>query len=70
MPKRNRTRYEPQYLTTAQVANALGISKRTLHNRIKAGKLTAPEVDPGNGYFLWKPADVETLRKLLEESPE
>jgi len=54
-------------LTTTQVARALGISKRTLHNRIKAGKLTPPEVDPRNGYFIWTMTDLEMTRKALEE---
>jgi DNA-binding transcriptional MerR regulator len=68
MPRRNRSRFEVERLTTAQAARALGISKRTLHNRIKAGKLTPPEVDPKNGYFVWTLADLEMARKLLEES--
>jgi hypothetical protein len=44
------------------------MSKRTLHNRIKAGKVTPPEVDPKNGYFIWTLADLELARKLLEDT--
>ena len=58
-----------EYLTTARVARILGISKRTLHNWIKAGKVTGPEVNPGNGYLQWTMSDVETVRTVLMEEP-
>ena len=60
-----------EYLTTARVARILGISKRTLHNWIKSGKVTGPEVNPENGYLQWTMSDVETVRTvLMEESSD
>jgi predicted site-specific integrase-resolvase len=55
------------FLTTARVARILGISKRTLHNWIKAGKVPAPEANPDNGYLQWTMADVEVVRNVLRE---
>jgi len=55
------------YLTSARVARILGITKRTLHNWIKAGKIPAPEVNPENGYLQWTMGDVETVRNVLME---
>jgi DNA-binding transcriptional MerR regulator len=60
----------PDYLTTARVARILGITKRTLHNWIKAGKVPGPEVNPENGYLQWTMADVEVARRALTEETE
>jgi excisionase family DNA binding protein len=57
----------PDYLTSARVARILGITKRTLHNWIKAGKIPAPEANPDNGYLQWRIADVEVVRNVLTE---
>ncbi|MEO8657473.1 MAG: helix-turn-helix domain-containing protein [Bryobacteraceae bacterium] len=62
-----RSRREQSYLTSAKVALMLGISKRTLHNWVKSGKITPPEVDASNGYYLWKMADVDAVRNILQE---
>ena len=56
-------------LTSARVARILGISKRTLHNWIKAGKVPAPEANPDNGYLQWTMADIEAVRNTLREEP-
>jgi predicted site-specific integrase-resolvase len=56
-----------EFLTTARVARILGISKRTLHNWIKAGKVPAPEANPDNGYLQWTMTDVEVVRNALME---
>jgi DNA-binding transcriptional MerR regulator len=59
----------PEFLTTARVARILGVTKRTLHNWIKAGKVPAPEANPDNGYLQWTMSDVEVARNtLMEES--
>jgi DNA-binding transcriptional MerR regulator len=55
------------YLTTARVARILGITKRTLHNWIKSGKVPGPEANPSNGYLQWTMADVEVVRNALTE---
>jgi DNA-binding transcriptional MerR regulator len=60
----------PEYLTTARVARILGITKRTLHNWIKAGKVPGPEVNPENGYLQWTMADIEAARRALMEETE
>jgi predicted site-specific integrase-resolvase len=56
-----------EILTTARVARILGITKRTLHNWIKAGKVPGPEIDPDNGYLQWKMSDIEVVRNVLME---
>ncbi len=60
-----RARESSQFLTSAQVAAALGVTKRTLHNWIKSGKITAPEVNPANRYYRWTLVDVEAIRTNL-----
>ncbi len=57
------------FLTSAQVAAAIGVSKRTLHNWIKSGKIVVPETNPDNGYYRWRLADVEAVRSRLREEP-
>ena len=56
-----------EYITTARVARILGITKRTLHNWIKAGKVPGPEINPDNGYLQWTMSDIETVRNVLME---
>ena len=58
-----------EVLTSARVARILGITKRTLHNWIKAGKIPGPEANPDNGYLQWTMTDVEVARNVLTEEP-
>jgi DNA-binding transcriptional MerR regulator len=60
-------RLSSPFLTSVRVARILGISKRTLHNWIKAGKVPAPNANPDNGYLQWTMADVEVVRTVLRE---
>lgn len=60
-------RQDQTYLSSARVAGILGISKRTLHNWVKSGKIPPPEVDSSNGYYLWKLSDVDAIRNILVE---
>jgi DNA-binding transcriptional MerR regulator len=62
-----RKRESARYLTSAQVAIALGLTKGTLHYWIKNGKVPPPEVNPDNGYYRWTLADVEAIRQALQE---
>ncbi len=55
------------FLSSARVARILGITKRTLHNWIKAGKIPAPEANPENGYLQWTMTDVAVARNVLTE---
>jgi DNA-binding transcriptional MerR regulator len=62
-------RVPADYFTSARVARILGITKRTLLNWVKSGKIPTPEVNPKNGYLLWTIADVEAVRNArMEES--
>ncbi len=45
----------------------LGITKRTLHNWVKAGRIPPPEVNPANGYLQWTMGDVDAVRNVLTE---
>jgi predicted site-specific integrase-resolvase len=56
-----------EFLTTARAARILGVSKRTLHNWIKAGKVPPPEINPENGYLQWTMSDVAVVRNVLME---
>jgi len=58
-----------EFLTSARVARILGITKRTLHNWIKAGKIPGPDANPDNGYLQWTMTDVEVVRNVLTEEP-
>jgi DNA-binding transcriptional MerR regulator len=64
MPKK---RESSKFLTSAQVAIALGLTKGTLHYWIRQGKVPPPEVNPENGYYRWTLADVENIRLTLRE---
>ena len=45
----------------------LGITKRTLHNWVKAGRIPPPDINPVNGYLQWTMADVSMVRNVLTE---
>jgi predicted DNA-binding transcriptional regulator AlpA len=65
IPMKIRTE-RPQYLTSTEVADLIGVTKRTLFNWLKSGKIPQPLRRP-NGYFQWTLEDVQLLRSLLEE---
>lgn len=49
-------------LTTPQVAKQLGVSNRTVHRLVTAGRLRiAQRLDGPNGAFLYDPADVRAF---------
>ena len=48
----------------------LGISKRTLHNWVKSGKIPPPEIDASNGYYRWRMGDVDAVRNILLEEKQ
>lgn len=49
--------------TSPQVANQLGVSLRTVHRLVAAGRLTPAQKLPGpNGAFLFDPADIDAYR--------
>jgi DNA-binding transcriptional MerR regulator len=55
------------YLRTAEVADILRVTKRTLKNWLRSGLIPEPERNPSNRYRLWTLEDVETARRLLTE---
>ena len=54
-------------LRSEDVAGILGVTKRTLKNWLRRGKIPEPQRDPNNNYRVWTLQDVETIRKLMEE---
>lgn len=61
-----RTR-DPDVLTSEQVASILGITKRTLKNWLRSGRIAEPPRNPRNNYRFWKLADVEAIRRILSQ---
>lgn len=57
------------YLTVGEAAVALGVSRSTLRNWDKAGKLKAFR-HPMNGYRLYKRSELETLLREVNPSAE
>ena len=54
-------------LTTCQVAEILGITKKTLKNWLKASFIPEPRRNPANRYRCWTLEDVEGIRRILRE---
>jgi len=58
------------YLRTGQVAEILGITKKTLKNWLKAEFVPEPVRNPVNQYRRWTLQDIESIRRLLRERQE
>jgi DNA-binding transcriptional MerR regulator len=58
---------EISYLSTGQVAEILGITKKTLKNWLKAQLIPEPDRNPMNRYRRWTLQDVETVRRIVTE---
>ena len=67
MPRR---RQRIQRLSNTQVASALGVTRQTLHNWIKSGRVQAPLENSVPGYFRWTPAEVEGIRMTIQNKEE
>ena len=53
----------PNFLTTEEVAERLGVSSRTLSSLVDQGKVPPPVLGGGQGSKrLWNPRDLDTLR--------
>lgn len=61
-----KTRIEP-YLKSQEVADVLGITKRTLMNWLRAKKIEEPERNQANRYRRWTAQDVERIRQAIAE---
>ena len=63
-------RHEISYLRTGQVAEILGITKKTLKNWLKARFIPEPVRHPVNRYRRWTLQDIESIRRILSERQE
>ena len=55
------------YLSTGQVAEILGVTKKTLKNWLKAELIPEPERNPMNRYRCWTLQDIEGIRRILSD---
>jgi DNA-binding transcriptional MerR regulator len=55
------------FLTTAEVAELLGISKQTVLNWIRQGRIIEPERNPVNNYRMWSESNVQQIRNMIRE---
>jgi len=60
-------RHEIAYLRTGQVAEILGITKKTLKNWLKAQFIPEPARHPINRYRRWTLQDIESIRRILSD---
>jgi DNA-binding transcriptional MerR regulator len=61
-----KVRIEP-YLRSQEVADVLGITKRTLMNWLRAERIPEPERNQANRYRRWTPQDVDRIRQIIAE---
>lgn len=62
-----KARSEP-YLRSQEVADVLGITKRTLMNWLRTQKIQEPERNQANRYRRWTAQDVERIRQTIAEN--
>jgi DNA-binding transcriptional MerR regulator len=55
------------YLRTAEVADILRVTKRTLKNWLRREFIPEPQRNPANRYRLWTLEDIEAARRLLQQ---
>jgi len=60
-------RHEISYLRTGQVAEILGITKKTLKNWLKSQFIPEPVRNPVNRYRRWTLQDIDSIRRILME---
>jgi predicted site-specific integrase-resolvase len=58
---------DTRFLKSAEVAEALGVSKVTLKTWLRTGKIQEPARDQNNGYRLWTIQDVDRIRQSFKE---
>lgn len=57
-----------EVLQSAEVAGLIGLSKRTLLNWLRSGKIPSPRRDPVTGWYRWTAADVDAARRAVLEA--
>ena len=55
---------QKRYYTAAEVSDILGVTKNTLFNWEKAGKIPKPKRDPMNNYRVFTEEDIKKLRSI------
>ena len=55
-----------KFYTTAEVSNLLGITKNTLFNWERAGKIPKARRDPMNNYRTYTEKDIKKLRIIID----
>ena len=55
------------YFTTQEVADLVGVTKRTVQNWLKSGFIAEPERNPANRYRLWTEGDVRQIQQRIRE---
>lgn len=56
---------EGVFYTSEQAAQALGVTKRTLKNWLRLGKIAEPDRNPITGYRRWTLRDIENARQTM-----
>ncbi len=64
-----KSRVEP-YLKSQEVADVLGITKRTLMNWLRTQKIPEPDRNQINRYRRWTAQDVERIRQTIAEKQQ
>jgi predicted site-specific integrase-resolvase len=54
-------------MSTVEVAKLLGVSRQTIYNWLKEGKIPEPARHPSTFYPQWRPEDVDRIRLILME---
>ncbi len=59
-----------EYLSAAAVAKLLNVSRATLYNWLRLGKIPEPERNELTGYPLWRVEDVQRIREAVRGGRE
>ena len=59
----------PKFLTTAEAAKAIGVTRQSIFAWIKRGRVKPPELQVGNGHAVrfWSESDVARLRAVKKQ---
>jgi excisionase family DNA binding protein len=58
------------FMSTADAAKMLRISRQTLYNWLAEGKVPEPSRNPRTGHLQWKAEDVQRIRRIRETGGE
>jgi excisionase family DNA binding protein len=58
---------QSETLTTAQVAKVLGVSRQTLYNWLREGRIAEPPRHPLTNHMRWKAEDVARIQRAFAE---